>query len=376
MNRLTISYAVLGFLMSTLHLKAENSYLGKEVTLQAGQRTIKETFSSLSNQTGCTFSYDPTIIVDKQIFYFTSKVKLSLRMALQMILPKTIEYKTNGKYIVLRRFVDNSEKNIEKKTEKPFRLFNSNQKNSGKIDNNRLKECLVLPDMIENSDIIDIKEKRIDSALNLISDKVCLIKTTLNDSLKSEQITQNQDTIKPKLKDELQTINSPSGVNIIMDTLIIAKQNFGGFLKKNGFLEVGMSLNKKFGAISVRTGLYNVYSIISIATDYNNSYLFGIGAGIDIKLNNHFSIDFDLLRNSLYAGKTYLLDVRASNTQFSPILNYSIGKCFKISGGPVLHLIKSSYVSSVSSTDLGMLVAIGISVGVKINLKSILFPNS
>ena len=375
MNRLTMSSVVLVFLMSTFHLKAENSYLDKEVNLQGGQKTFKEVLNQLSNQTGCIFSYDPTIIVDNQIINYSSKTKLSLRSALLRVLPKSVDFKANGKYIVLKRFADKGDPKIEKNSDKLAKLFSLNQKHAGKIDNNPTKERLVLPPITDNSDFIEIKQTIKDSVPKLIRENASLIRIESNDSVKLKQVNPNQDFIKPVLTNEI-LINAQSGLKITTDSAIIAKQNFGGFLKKNGFWEVGMSLNKKLGAISVRTGLYNVYSILSIASDYNKSYLLGIGAGVNVKLNNNFSIDFDLLRNSLYAGKTYSLDVRASNTQFSPILNYRIGKSFKISGGPTLHLIKSSYVSSVSATDLGVLVAVGLSMGIKIDLKNLLFPNS
>ncbi|MEI7503207.1 MAG: hypothetical protein WCJ61_07975 [Paludibacter sp.] len=361
--------------MSTFHLKAENSYLDKEVNLQGGQKTFKEVLNQLSNQTGCIFSYDPTIIVDNQIINYSSKTKLSLRSALLRVLPKSVDFKANGKYIVLKRFADKGDPKIEKNSDKLAKLFSLNQKHAGKIDNNPTKERLVLPPITDNSDFIEIKQTIKDSVPKLIRENASLIRIESNDSVKLKQVNPNQDFIKPVLTNEI-LINAQSGLKITTDSAIIAKQNFGGFLKKNGFWEVGMSLNKKLGAISVRTGLYNVYSILSIASDYNKSYLLGIGAGVNVKLNNNFSIDFDLLRNSLYAGKTYSLDVRASNTQFSPILNYRIGKSFKISGGPTLHLIKSSYVSSVSATDLGVLVAVGLSMGIKIDLKNLLFPNS
>jgi len=376
MDRLTTSYVVLVFLMSTFHLKAENSYLDKEVNLQRGQKTIKEVLNQLSNQTGCIFSYDATIIVDKQIINYSSKTKLSLRSALLKILPKNIDIKTNGKYIVLKKFADKGEPKIEKTAEKLTKLFNPNQKLAGKIDNNPTKERLVLPPIADNLEFVDVNQKVKDSGPNLITENTDVISIETKDSVEFKQVVLIQDNIKPVLTNEMPITNTQSGLNNTNDTVIIAKQNFGGFLKKNGFWEVGMSLNKKLGAISVRTGLYNVYSILSIAADYNKSYLLGIGAGVNVKLNNRFSVDFDLLRNSLYAGKTYSLDVRASNTQLSPILNYRIGKSFKISGGPILHLIKSSYVSSVSTTDLGVLVAVGLSVGIKVDLKNILFPNS
>ncbi|MEI8084733.1 MAG: hypothetical protein WCG93_00825 [Paludibacter sp.] len=361
--------------MSTFHLKAENSYLDKEVNLQSGQRTIKEALNLLSNQTGCIFSYEATLIGEKQIINFSSNTKLSLQSALIKILPKGIHIKTNGKYIVLKRFADKSDIKIEKSLEKSAKLFNLNQKMAGKIDNSPTKERLVLPPIADNSDLVDIKQKEEDAVPNLISENTSLIKLESKDTAETKQVTQNQENINPKKTNEILITNSQSGLKNVIDTLGV-KKNFGEFLKKNGFWEVGMSFNKKLGAISIRTGLYNAYSILSIASDYNKSYLLGIGAGVNVKLNNHFSIDFDLLRNSLYAGKTYLLDVRASNTQFSPILNYRIGKSFKISGGPILHLIKSSYISSDSTTDLGMLVAVGVSVGIKVDLKNLLFPKS
>ena len=165
------------------------------------------------------------------------------------------------------------------------------------------------------------------------------------------------------IKDTQSVLNDP------VDSSLITKPDFDNFIKKNGFLEMWLTFNKKISAISVRTGLYNVYSILSIGSDNFKSYLLGVGVGVNIKINNHFGFNFDLLRNSLVAGKSYLLEVRASNTQFTSVLNYTFGGSYKVFAGPTLNLIKSSYVSSISTTDLGLLAAIGLSVGVKVDLK-------
>jgi len=54
------------------------------------------------------------------------------------------------------------------------------------------------------------------------------------------------------------------------------------------------------------------------------------------------------------------------------MLNYTLGTSYKIFAGPTVNLINSSYINTISSTNLGTIVGIGFSLGVKVNLKSIL----
>lgn len=377
MKNLIFNALILCFLIFTLQLKAENSDLDKVVNLQAGQITIKETLKIFSNQTGCIFSYEPLIIGDDHIINFSSNTKLTLRLALQKILPKNIIFNQNGKYIVLKKMNEEGGK-FEKTTKKTTKPNILNLKSGGKIDNNPSKERSVLPSMSTNWDDKSSTNMVFDAKQNLNIDTTSVskiaIKSIQTDTIQGVQIVSSQE--KPILLSNLHTNNPVSAIKNNQDTTLIETSNFSKFITKNGVLETGFTFNNKLKAVSIRSGLYNIYTILSLGTDYNKSYLLGIGAGINFRLENHFCVNFDLLRNSLVGGKSYELNVRASNTQFSSILNYTIGRSFRIFGGPTFNMIKSSYISSISTSDLGMLLAVSISLGVKIDLKSLLFTKS
>ena len=89
-------------IISAMMLNGQNGRLNKKVNLPYGQVMLKTALKSISSQTGCVFSYDPTKIVDKQLINISVKGSLSLRAALSEVLPKNILYKMNGKYIVLQ----------------------------------------------------------------------------------------------------------------------------------------------------------------------------------------------------------------------------------------------------------------------------------
>jgi len=377
MKKRTLYYIVTWFLMSTFQLNAQNSYLDKEVNLLAGKKTIKETLKLFSNQTGCIFSYDPSIIDDNQIVSFSSKTKLTLRLALTKILPKSVDVKTNGKYIVLKNNETLNVTIVELQPIKTKNLNSTHQKIEGKIDSKLVKERLVLPPMtikvetLGNKNVLETEIK-----LNVDTTLVpeIAIDNKQNDSVIIAQNAFLQKNIMPVVA--IQSSNDTVKIENNKDTLHNEKSSFYKYLSKTGFLEIGLGYNNRLGAVFLQCGLYNIYSILSIGTDNNKSYLLGVGAGAKFRLKNHLSINLDFLRNVLIAGKSYELNVRSSNTQFSPIFNYTIGRNFKVFGGPTFNVIKSSYVSSVSTSDLGMLVAVGISVGVKVDLINIIFSRS
>lgn len=346
------------FILSAFLLNGQTIYLDKKVSLPTGQISLKVAFNSISSQSGCVFSYDPTKIAENQQITIASKKNQTLRTALSEILPKTIQYKMNGKYIVLQeviakiptKSITNASPHVKNKT------ADLNRKGNGTISKNPVLEQLVLPPLPTISET-QPRPQKIDSVI-----------VTQNQPVPLQVVDTNLivavDTVSKK---PIQPAFSSNN-----DTTKVKKPNLGDFLKKNGYLESGISINNQLAAFSVHAGLYNFYSIFSIATDYNDSYLYGFGAGANIKIDNHFSVNCDLLQNSLIAGKSYLLQVRASNTQFIPVLNYSLSS-FKFFAGPTVNLIKSSYVSSISSTDLGLLVGIGFSIGVKVDLKNLFF---
>lgn len=348
-------------------LHGQNAYLNKKVTLPNGRIMLKTALKSISNQTGCVFSYDPTKIADRQSIDISTKGSLSLHAALSAILPKNIQFKMNGKYIVLQEMdkvfpIIKTSPIILPKQTKPS---NPPNKGRGTIDKSLTLERLVLPpiqnstETVPGSQPIDSIPKQTADSNNFAQKGFPVLKEDSNVvvAIIPDTVSKRQPLVNEVLKS---------------DTVRMVKSGFANFITKKGYLEMGVSLNKQLGAISIYPGLYNVYAILSIGSDYHKTYLFGIGAGIHVKVDSHFSFNFDLLQNSIIAGKSYALQVRASNTQVIPVLTYSPGSIFKIFIGPTMNLINSSYISSVSTTDLGTIVGIGFSAGIKVDLKNLL----
>lgn len=354
-------------IFSAILLEGQNVYLEKKVNLPSGQVMLKAALKSISTQTGCIFSYDPTKIMDKQMVNVSTKGTISLHAALSEVLPRNILFKMNGKYIVLQA-VDNKSVPavkipvaIPSKQTKPAVQA---KKGRGTIDKDLALERLVLPPIAPATEILPVTAV-IDSVLDLPADSVLLTQNTI------QEMKADSNVLIPIAKDTVPVI--PIVVNELSgnDTMKVTATGIGNFVNKKGFLQMALSLNKQLGSVSIRPGLYNVYAILSIGSDYNKSYLLGIGAGIHVRIDNHYSLNFDLLRNAIIAGKSYLLQVRASNTQILPMLNYSLGNVFKVFAGPTVNLINSSYINSVSTTNLGAIVGIGFSMGIKVDLKSL-----
>lgn len=81
----------------------KSTILDKTVILPTGQISLKLVLKSLSDQTDCVFSYNPTKIPENTILAFSINNALTLNNALKKILPKNIQFKVNGKYIVLQK---------------------------------------------------------------------------------------------------------------------------------------------------------------------------------------------------------------------------------------------------------------------------------
>jgi hypothetical protein len=345
-------------------LTGQNNCLSKKVNLPVGKVMLKTALNAISHQTGCVFSYDPTKVSDKQVINISSGRNLSLRSALTEILPKDIQFKLNGKYVVLQ------EVSIipETATFKPQRQPKSSSvfsKVKGTIDKNPVLERLVLPPLINNTEtkgIVQDVDQSPKQGTDTLEEREIVIPVENKDIKELAPFVTDTVPAKQVLLSDLKK----------GDTIKVVRPGINGFIRKNGYLEAGVSINNQLAAFSVHAGLYNIYAILSIGSDYNDSYLLGIGAGVNVKIDTHFSLNFDFLQNEVIAGKSYLLKVNVSNTQIIPVLNYTIGKSIRFFAGPTVNLIKSSYVSSISTTDLGVLVGIGYSVGIKIDLKRLL----
>lgn len=352
-------------------LHAQTTDLNKAVKLPSGQITLKAALKMLSDQSGCVFSYDPTKILDNQMLTISSNAPMKFQVALKEILPKHIQFKLKGKYVILQKSVAPTAKALEtlaketksqqkKSTQRPSTV-------ESRLDKDPEQVRLVLPPFEPVSDDTKVKQivdtiNPVDSiAMNLQKNQVFLLSTP------ADTVPVQQAVAEVK-----QTTELPSALIIKSGTMTAVKPGFVDFIKKRGVLDTELAVNSRLTAVSVHAGVYGIYSILSIGYDFNNSYSLGIGIGTSIKLNKNVGLNMDLVRHSLLSGKSYNLGVRTKLTQFSPEFYYSVGNSLKFFGGPTVQVIKASYINSIPITDLGRTIGFGIILGVKVDLKNLL----
>lgn len=193
MSKLIRSFLVFILFLFPIVLKGQNSYSDKAVNLPSGQITLKAAFKILSDQTGCVFSYDPTIIIDKQELNLSIQPKLSLKAALLKILPKSIHFKFNGKYVVIQKacFTNSSTNKTHLKIQQHNRI-NENERHGNRIPY-KVKQVFEVI-INEHNDSISQNTKAIST--NPISEN--RVKTDYNQSLIN--LSDTSKLIKPKPK--------------------------------------------------------------------------------------------------------------------------------------------------------------------------------
>ena len=333
MNRLIFKVLLCIFITSSILLNAQNSYSDKKVNFPGGHITLKAALKILSDQTHCVFSYDPTKINEKQELTISKFNKLTLHAALQKILPKSIQFKFTGKYIVLQ-------KPEFPKTETPVKALATPSKSVLPIARTETRTA----ENLSQTDVVPILKE--DSAIQQpkITATLPVSKISFNDSVASL----------PNFQPEIKTS--------VPDTFKIIKP------RSKSVFELEFAENNHLATISTHIGLNDIYSIISIGSDYNKSYHFGLGAGMSFQFSKHLNMNIDLIQYALAGGKSFKLKVRAATTQFSPMVNYSILKRLKLFAGPSLYLIKTRYLKGNPTPDLGKYVGYSAIFGIKIDL--------
>ncbi|MDD4991416.1 MAG: hypothetical protein PHR83_04205 [Paludibacter sp.] len=337
MNRLICCTLICIFAILPSLTNGQNNYLDKKLTLQKKHTTLKVALKQLSNQTGCVFSYDPTKIEDKQEISIPSKGSVTLRTALAKVLPKGIQYKTTGKYIVLQK-VTNTSVN-DQPTKKP-------EKTAIKKPENFIlpfvKPIIDSTEYKANTDTVAPGKISIPAQFALdVPDSVAKKQITVENSLIIPQTaaTDKVDTVK---------INTPTG--------IIAFQ---------------LAANNHLATLSSHIGLNNLYCIISLGTDYYGSYHFGLGAGVYFHLYKRLGANIDAIQYALVAGKSKQINVKAYTTEISPALNYRIGKRMLVTLGPTIYSIRSRYSKGTSVSSLGRYLGYSGMFGISYNFSKI-----
>ncbi len=311
-------------------------YLDKVVTLPTGKSTLKTVFKQLSDQSGCTFSYNPLVLPDNQPVNVEGVTRIKLSAALRKLLPIGFTFLQNDKYIVLQKQVV---KNVTKQ---------SSTKVDSKIDEDLKKVALVIP-------VVD--EELMPENYQFIKDSVTFILPSAPTG-----VTINTSQVEKTGKDNFYKNN--------IDSAEIRRIKFEYFLRKNIHLQAGISSSSPLSSAVFQAGAFGVYGIFSVSTDYNNSYRMGYGIGYNYEFQNNMGLNINVERNLLFAGESYKLGVRATITHFEPMLTYSISRDFELFIGPSLYLSESKYVNA--NTYLGKTYGFGALIGVKIDFISLL----
>ncbi len=339
------------FLMVVIAANGQNVYLEKTVTLTAGKTTLKDVLKTLSDQTGCVFSYDPTKVIDNKKIATPAGI-YTLQSALQKILPQNIQFKMTGKYVVLQKFVpavvtpDN-----KKQTTEPTRITVNKTENQ---TTEYIKENIANYRPDEKPQIIDV------------TDTTEIINSGNNTQTELVTETQNSRQIPDPVADIITTPPTKK------DTVIPAAKPL--IKSKSGakkILESELAFDNHLGTLSIHWGLSSIYGSFSLGGDYNKSYHMGIGIGTGFGIYKRFGMNIELKQYALVAGRSRRVNIRAYTTQLSPVLNYKIGDHWKISLGPTFYTINSVYKNGSTTTNLGKYNGSGGIIGVSYNFKAL-----
>jgi hypothetical protein len=126
------------------------------------------------------------------------------------------------------------------------------------------------------------------------------------------------------------------GLVNIRDTADGVSLGLVNIVKQGGIMEAGIESDEFIHtAITLRTGVKRLYTIVSVGYNYTN-YFWSLssGFGTSIRLTRNLNINFELTHET---SNNNILGWY-SLTQFSPVLNYRFAKHFKIYLGPSLNL--------------------------------------
>lgn len=320
-----------------VRIMATVGYPDRTVTLPSGKSTLKTVFKQLSDQTGCTFSYNPLLLPDNQPLTVDGISGIKLSAALRKLLPAGFTFLQNEKYIVLQ------------KQHEPKALKSAGTKTNSKIDKDLKKVALVVP-VADDIDVYSANYPQVKDSVALIVPTAPL---TLAVSASPVEKTAKSSFYKTSI-----------------DSAEIRRIKTEYFLRKNIYLQAGISSSSPLSSVLLQAGAYGFYGIFSVSTDYNNSYRMGYGIGYNYEFENNMGLNINAERSILFAGQSYDLGVRATITRFEPLLTYSISRDFRLFIGPSMYLSESTYINA--NTDLGKTYSLGVLIGVKIDIISAL----
>jgi hypothetical protein len=313
----------------TMAIQANNSScLDTKVSIPASKLSLKQALKLLSDQTSCTFSYNPLLINDQQILTISDISNTPLSKALRKILTSNITFTTQAKYILLHI--------VPVKTA---------VKTDSKISNDPRNAALVIPDFDTNGNYINSHRLR---------DTLAYVLPTIMPNVTVDS--------------SLAVKHNSNIYTHTFDSLEIRRAKIEHFMRKNVQLQMGISSSSPISTALVQLGVYGLYAIATVSTDYNNSYRLGYGAGYQFDVRNNIGMKIQFAQNSLFAGQSYDLGVRATLSHIDLLATFAINRDFTLFIGPTFYLSKSSYI--FTNQELDKIYGLGVQIGVKFDLIS------
>ncbi|HET9569822.1 MAG TPA: hypothetical protein VFP20_00210 [Bacteroidales bacterium] len=292
-------------LLSSWNVLGQTVATKETIVLPTGMIRLKEAFASISDQTGCVFSYDSNNINDQAFVFIGKNNRFTLESSLSTILAPDVKYKRINKYIVI------------------FRNVNQNLPDEKPLKSNK------------NLDLTDLKP--------LASEIVYLFPKV-----------DFSDTIKVKRPSSLGGgTSSPLSSNVTEKTL----------LEKQWMLDA--TYDPHLLHLSLILGVKSFFGKASFGYDYHDSYHLGLGVGMKIPITPTLGLSLDLSQYALAFGRTKKMDINAFTTELNPKVTYALSKRLQLKAGPSVYRLQSSLKTKNERIDLGSHWGCNASVGVQ-----------
>lgn len=343
--------------------KGQANLLDKMVQLPKGKITLKVALTLLEKQSTCIFSYDPTKIEDKQILTITVSSSQTLAATLKQILPLQIKYKQTGKYIVLQKNTKGQASLLETYL-KPLSLHEQEKIVATAIKTQHKADMSTPADYLTPRQIETKADTLPKSSLSTFNNKVDTFNTNNfknyaypSANLYFEQqptkpISANKTLdsleIKPKLTSPARKTDTLAAVSINKINGVESKNKLINILSKKGVLDLEIAANNRLTNLSLHTGLYGIYAILSYTKVNNNNTRTGLGLGTHFKMWKNIGMGVELVGNRINNSVAEKIGINSSITQLSIELNYKLTNHFYIFIRPNIYRFKSIYSSKAT----------------------------
>ena len=328
-----ILLSVFLFLNSAMAFAASD-FSQKTIKLTAGKYQFQQLFEIISKQSSCVFSYDPKIIDASQKISIKQNYNASITDILNRYLPKNINFKFIDKYILL--------------------LKAPKAKEVIKIENP--PKPAVAPVVLDTiSPIVMAPTIKSDTLVELVLDTLALVEKTQQFDTTNIAAPISTPTLVEKELNATQEIVLPPSLPTV------------GF-SQNALIEFEISQDLKQFSTTFHAGISALYGIVSLSLQAQKVRARGLGLGTAVYLSKRSGVNLEFLSQRIVSGQTYDLGVKVQINQFRTEFNYAVSPNFKLFAGPTFSILKSTYVISETSYDLGNVFSYGAIIGFKFNI--------